>query len=72
MKELRTEIEFDGTAREVWEVLADLAAYDQWNPFITKIEGELRPGSKLDIRLQPEGERGNHDAPDGARGRAGT
>jgi hypothetical protein len=58
MKELRTEIEFDGTPGEVWEVLADLAAHGEWNPFITKIEGELRPGSKLDVRLQPEGERG--------------
>jgi hypothetical protein len=58
VKELRTEIEFEGTPQEVWEVLADLPAHREWNPFITRIEGELRPGAKLDVRLEPEGERG--------------
>ena len=33
MKELRTEIELDRTPQEVWEVLADLAAYAEWNPW---------------------------------------
>ena len=58
MRELSTQIEFDGTPDEVWEVLHDLAAHAEWNPFITKIDGELRPGAKLDVRLAPEGERG--------------
>jgi hypothetical protein len=58
MRELSTQIEFDGTPDEVWEVLRDLAAHAEWNPFITKIDGELRPGAKLDVRLEPEGERG--------------
>jgi hypothetical protein len=58
MKELRTEIEFDGTPEEVWEVLADLPAHTEWNPFMKRIEGELRPGAKLEARLEPEGERG--------------
>src|SRR6266540_3158443 len=58
MKELRTEIEFDGTPQEVWEVLADLPAHGEWNPFITRIEGELRPGAKLDVRLEAEGSGG--------------
>ena len=40
MRELSTQIEFDGTPDEVWEVLQDLAAHAEWNPFITKIEGE--------------------------------
>lgn len=58
MKELRTEIEFDGTREEVWEVLTELPAHADWNPFIRKIEGDLRPGAKLEVGLQPEGERG--------------
>ena len=57
MKELRTEIEFDGTPEEVWAVLADLPAYAEWNPFIVKIDGEPRAGSKLEVRMEPEGER---------------
>ena len=43
MRGLTTEIEFDGTPEEAWEVLADLPAYAEWNPFVTRIEGELRP-----------------------------
>jgi hypothetical protein len=58
MRELRTEIEFDGTPEEVWEVLADLPAHAEWNPFMKKIDGELRPGAELEVRLEPEGERG--------------
>jgi hypothetical protein len=57
MKELTTEIEFDGTPEEVWEVLSDLPAHAEWNPFITSFEGELRPGAKLRVRLQPGGGR---------------
>jgi hypothetical protein len=58
MKDLRTEIEFDGIPEEVWAVLADLPAYPEWNPFIERIDGALRVGGKLDVRLQPVGERG--------------
>ena len=57
MKELRTEIEFEGTPQEVWDVLADLPAYAEWNPFIKKIEGEAETGAKLEVRMEPEGER---------------
>ena len=53
MRELTTQIEFDGTPDEVWEVLQDLTAHAEWNPFITKIDGELRPGAKLNVRLCP-------------------
>ena len=58
MKELSTEIEFDGTPEEVWTTLTDLQAYPQWNPFIQKVDGELSVGAKLDVRLQPVAERG--------------
>ncbi|HEX5936109.1 MAG TPA: SRPBCC domain-containing protein [Actinomycetota bacterium] len=57
MRELATEIEFDGTPDEVWAVLADLPAHAEWNPFITTFEGELRHGAKLEVRLQPDGGR---------------
>jgi hypothetical protein len=58
MRELSTQIEFDGTPEEVWKVFTDLPAHARWKPFITKIDGELRPGAELDVRLEPEGERG--------------
>ena len=58
MKELSTEIEFEGTREEVWEILTDLSAYPAWNPFLQEIEGELRVGARLRVRLQPVDERG--------------
>jgi len=57
MRELSTEIEFEGTPQEVWDVLTDLPAYAQWNPFIKAIHGEPRTGAKLEVRMEPEGER---------------
>jgi hypothetical protein len=38
-------------------VLADLPAYGEWNPFMKKIDGEPRAGAKLEVRMEPEGER---------------
>ena len=58
MRELTNQIEFDGTPSEVWDVLADLPAYGEWNPFMREIEGEVRVGARLRVRLAPIGERG--------------
>ncbi len=54
--QIRTEIEIQAPVAEVWKALTDFAAYEQWNPFITEISGELRPGARLHVCLQlPEG-----------------
>lgn len=39
----------------VWEVLSDLGAYPDWNPFIVEGSGELREGEKLKLKMQPPG-----------------
>ncbi len=54
-RELRTEIEIEAPANAVWEVLRDFPAYPGWNPFITHIEGTLRPGQRLKVRLSSHG-----------------
>src|SRR5215203_2726077 len=38
-KQLRAEVEVEASPERVWEVLADFAAYRQWNPFITQVPG---------------------------------
>jgi hypothetical protein len=57
MKQLHTEIDIDAAPEVVWEVLADLAAYGEWNPFIVEVQGELEVGAKLRVRLAPPGGR---------------
>ncbi len=58
MRELDSEIDIAASADRVWEILADFASYPDWNPFIRKISGETRAGSKLEVRIQPPGSRG--------------
>lgn len=58
MKELHTEIEIRASAGRVWEILTDFARFPEWNPFIRRIRGEVKPGTRLEVFLQPSGTRG--------------
>jgi len=54
--EIRTEVEIAAPVARVWHTLTDFADYQEWNPFITQITGELREGTNLTVRLSlPEG-----------------
>jgi len=57
-KQLTSRIDIDAPPEQVWQVLSDFAAYPQWNPFITRADGEAQPGSRLVMRMQPVGARG--------------
>jgi hypothetical protein len=57
-KQLTSQIDIDATPERVWQVLSDFGSYPQWNPFITKAEGEAQPSSRLVMRMQPVGARG--------------
>ena len=57
MRELRREIEIDAPPERVWDVVTGFAAYPEWNPFITRIGGELRDGARLEVRIAPPGGR---------------
>jgi len=52
MKELKTEIILNASPESVWKVLTDFQKYPQWNPFIVKIEGELKLDSFLSTSLK--------------------
>ena len=55
--ELHTEIEIAAPAPVVWSVIADLAAYASWNPFLVRAVGNLAPGEGLEITFSPPGGR---------------
>jgi hypothetical protein len=50
-------IEIDATPATVWATLTDTQAFPSWNPFITRLDGELRAGAKLAVTLDPPGGR---------------
>lgn len=54
--ELRSEVEILAPPSHVYHVLTDLTHYDEWNPYLTEVRGELAVGSKLTLGLSlPEG-----------------
>jgi hypothetical protein len=52
-----TEIDIPAQPEAVWAVLADGAAYPEWNPFIRHLSGPLQTGGRLRITVQPEGQK---------------
>jgi hypothetical protein len=62
VKELRTEIEISASPEKVWKVLTDFEKYEQWNPFIHRIIGEAKEGSKIEIHIEtPRGKRRKYE-----------
>ena len=57
MRSISAVVDISATPERVWAVLADLAAYPQWNPFIRSASGELAEGARLTLRLAPAGGR---------------
>jgi hypothetical protein len=47
--ELTTFVDIDATPERVWQVLTDLPAYAEWNPFITEAEGAFVVGERLSV-----------------------
>ena len=52
MKELTTEIIINASAEQVWSVLTDFSAYQQWNPFIVGSSGTAVEGTRLTNQMK--------------------
>lgn len=55
MRSISAAVDIAATPERVWAVVADLAAYPQWNPFIRSASGQLAEGARLTLRLVPAG-----------------
>jgi hypothetical protein len=57
-KELRTSILLPASPQRVWELLTHFSNYPQWNPFIKSLEGDVREGNIIRVRIEPPGAKG--------------
>jgi hypothetical protein len=57
MKHLLTEIQIDAPPEKVWGVLAAGPNWGAWNPFVVRVEGELRMGATLTNTLVMPGKK---------------
>jgi hypothetical protein len=51
--QIHTQIDIEATPDEVYAVVADVAAYPEWNPTIVETDGTGELGEKLRLRMQP-------------------
>lgn len=49
MKENHCEIEIQGTAEQVWQVLTNLDEYSEWNPLLYKGSGKVELGETVTV-----------------------
>ena len=55
MKELRTEVQINAPPERVWNVLTAFDLFNEWNPFMTRAEGEIQEGARLQVHIEPPG-----------------
>ena len=62
MKEVSTEVEIHASPEKIWNILADFEKYEQWNPFINRIIGQAKEGSRIEIHLEtPSGKKRKYE-----------
>jgi len=42
----------DSTPEKIWSVLTNFKEYENWNPFVIKIIGDAKLGSKIEVQIQ--------------------
>jgi hypothetical protein len=54
VREVFTFTTIDAPRQQVWQVLTNFGAYNQWNPFYTEIDGKCVEGARLHVRAHME------------------
>ena len=57
---VRAEIEIDAPAERIFDILVDLGAYPEWNPFTPRVESTLRVGDPVHLFVRLRGARLAH------------
>jgi len=53
MKEYHTSIKINAPIKKVWSVLTDFKAYPEWNPLVSKLEGDIVEGGVISTTIVP-------------------
>lgn len=53
MRTIEHTIDIPVAASDVWDVVTATDEYAQWNPFMPRLDGELRTGERLHVTIQP-------------------
>jgi hypothetical protein len=56
VRTIHTEIGIDRPAAVVWDILADIERWPEWNPF-AKARGRLAMGERLEVEIAPPGQK---------------
>lgn len=51
--EIFTEILIEAQPQKVWEIVTDFENYPEWNFFVKSIEGNVRVGNIISVRIEP-------------------
>lgn len=57
-EEIRTQIIIQAAPEKVWMILTDFKNYPNWNSFIPRIEGQIKEGKRLIVKIQPPSKKG--------------
>jgi hypothetical protein len=52
LKTIETQIKTNSTPEKIWKILINFEEYELWNPFMIKIVGDAKLGSKIMVRIQ--------------------
>ena len=53
MRVVEHTIDIPAPPTRVWRLLTDTKAYEQWNPFMTRVDGVLAQGQRLTVTIRP-------------------
>jgi hypothetical protein len=51
MKTFAAAVTINATPERIWSILTDAARYPEWNPTVTKVDGQIAPGGRISLHV---------------------